>query len=222
MKILMQIFTLLTLSFFLTGCFEIFEEVDMNNDGSGSVVLTINGSQSKENLKNYMNTEEVQGVKVPKRADIDQTIDRIEAVLKGVKGISNVQTTTDYESFILKMTGDFANVKALNTAINEVSDELNRSAYETIKKDNFAYAKNKFSRLFDYPLDKEIYNKLDFGARFVLETAQLTSIYRFNKKVKNVSNPKAEISPSGKSVKLKSNLSGFVKGEVNLANDISF
>ena len=222
MKSLAKLFCLLSLSFLLTGCFEVFEEVKMNNDGSGNVIWTINGSQSKENLKNYMNMDEVQGVKIPKSADIDREIARMKQVLKTVKGISNVQTSTDYEEFILKISGDFANAKALNIAINTVADAMNRSPYETIKKDNFAFAKNTFSRLFEYPIKKDIYKKLDFGTRFVLETAQLTSIYRFDKKIKKTNNAKAEISPSGKSVMLKSNLSGFVKGEVNLANDISF
>lgn len=222
MKYLTKLLCLLCLSFFFTGCFEIFEEVDMNNDGSGKVLLTINGSQSKQNLKNYMQQDQIQGIKIPKRAEIDQEIARIEEVLKRVKGISNVNTSTDYEEFILKVSGDFTDVQALNNAINTVSDALNRSAYETIKKDNFAYAKNKFSRLFDYPMDKTIYDRLDFGTRFVLETAQLSSIYRFNKEVKNVTNTKSKISPSGKSVMLKSNLSGFVKGDVELANEVSF
>ena len=222
MKSLTKLLCLLTFSFFFTGCFEIFEEVDMNNDGSGKVVLTINGSQSKENLKNYMQQDQIQGMKIPKRADIDREVARLKEVLKGVKGISNVNANTDYEDFILKVSGDFTNVEALNNAINTVSDALNRSAYETIKKDNFAFAKNKFTRLFDYPIDKTIYNRLDFGTRFVLETAQLSSIYRFNKKVKSVSNTNSKISPSGKSVMLKSNLSGFVKGDVELANEVSF
>ncbi len=222
MKVLTKLFCLLSLSFLLTGCFEIFEEVEMNNDGSGKVVLTINGSQSKENLKNYMQQDEFQGKKIPKKADIDREIAQVKEVLKSVKGISNVQTSTDYEDFILKISGDFTDVKALNNAINTVASSLNRSPYEIIKKDNFAYAKNKFARIFDYPIDKTVYDRLDFGTRFVLETAQLNSIYRFNKKVKNISNKKAKISPSGKSVMLKSNLSGFVKGEVGLANEVSF
>ena len=222
MRSLTKLICLLSFSFFFTGCFEVFEEVSMNNDGSGNVILTINGSQSKENLKNYMKQDNIQGVKVPSQAEIDQEIFKVKEILKKVEGISNVKTSTDYNEFVLTISGDFVNVKALNNAINTVVVEMNRSPYEAIKKDNFAYIKNTFSRLFDYPIDKTVYDRLDFGTKFVLETAQLTSIYRFDKKVKNISNAKAKISPSGNSVMLKSNLSGFVKGDVNLANDISF
>ena len=120
------------------------------------------------------------------------------------------QTTNHFKEFIFKISGKFDNVKTLNTAINKVASELNRTPFPTIKKDNFDYAAGKFTRYFKYLKDLKFtqaeYDDLNFTARFIMESAKYISIYRFDKPVKNMTNTKAQVAPSKKAVKLETNL----------------
>ena len=58
--------------------------------------------------------------------------------------------------------------------------------------------------------------------RYLMESAKVVSIYRFEDSVKNVSNSKAKISPSNKSVMLEGNIAEFATGKKTLENHISF
>ncbi len=226
MKNLIQALIILCFSFFLVGCFEIMEEVDMNNNGSGDVTLTLNLSESKDNLKAYWKMDEVQGVDVPKQGEIEEEIKNVKKALSRVKGITNVKTTADYDEFIFTISGSFDNVKALNKGINAVVSELNRTAMPIIKKDNYKFVPGKFTRLFaylpDWKLNDEEYNNLNISARFVMETARVVGIYRFEKPVKSYTNKKAELSPSKKAVKFESNIADLIKGQSSIENEITF
>ena len=222
MKLLKNTVLLLTMIVLFSGCFEIVEEVDMNSDGSGSAVLTIDMSESKDNLKNYMTMDEFNGVKIPKQTDIEKEIAKLKSVLQNYKGISNVKSQSDFDNFVFKLSGDFIDTKTLNKAINKVVGELNRSPFPAIKKDNFAATTNSFSRLFEYKINPDIYNRLDFGTRFLLETARISGVYRFKKPIRKFTNKDAQLSPSKKAVLFKSNLAPLVKGEKSIKNDITF
>ena len=98
---------IMMLSVFATGCFEIREEVNMNSDGSGQLTLTVNMSESKTNLASYMKMDEVQGMEVPTKEEIEAEIERVKRALANSKGISNVSSSSDFENFIFKIKGDF-------------------------------------------------------------------------------------------------------------------
>ena len=102
---------------------------------------------------------------------------------------------------------------------------MNKTIFPIPKMSHFSYAKNTFSRLFDYTderLTTAEYDGLGAVPRYIMESASIVSIYRFNKPVNKVSNKKANLSPSKKAVMLEGNLAEFVKGEKSLANEISF
>jgi len=226
MKNLIQPAIILCFSLLFVGCFEVTEEVDMNDNGSGDVTLTVNLSESKDNLRAYWKMDEVQGVEVPKQDEIETEIANVKRALSAVKGISNVKTTTDYEEFIFTISSSFDNVNSLNKGINAVVSELNRSAMPTIKKDNYEFSSGKFTRLFkyapDWKLNDEEYNNLNMSARFVMETARVVGIYRFESPVKSYSNQKAQLSSSKKAVMFESNIADLIKGQASIENEITF
>ena len=209
-----------------TGCFEITEEVDLNNNGSGNLTLTVNLSESKDNLKAYWKMDEVQGVEVPKQAEIDEEIVKVKKTLSAIKGISNVKTTSNYDEFIFTISSSFDNVITLNKGINAVVSELNRTPLPVAKKDNFAFSPGKFTRLFQYATDLKLndeeYDNLNMSARFVMETARVVSVYRFQNPIKGFTNKKAQLSPSKKAVKFESNISDLIKGQASIENVITF
>lgn len=226
MKYLVHSLVLFLTVLTFSSCFEITEEVNMKSNGSGDMLLTINMSQSKANLKNYMGMEEVQGIKIPSRAEIDSEIANVKATLTKVKGLSNVKINTDFEEFIFTVSGRFDNVKTLNVAINKVASKLNKTPFPTIKKENFDYEKGTFTRYFKYLKDlnltEEEYKGLNFTARFVMESAKYISVYRFDKPVKRVSNTKAQVAPNKKAVKMETNFAEILTGKKSIENVITY
>lgn len=226
MKRIFQLLLLAALPVFFSSCFEITEEVNMKSNGSGDMLLTVNMSQSKENLKNYMQMEEFQGFEIPSQAKIESEIAKVRRTLSKIEGLSNIKINSDFEEFIFKVSGKFDNVKTLNKAVNKVADALNQTPFPTIKKANFDYETGKFTRYFKYlsdlDLSQEEYDGLHFTARFIMESAKYVSVYRFDKPVKQVANTKAQISPNKKAVKMESNFAEIVTGKKSIENEITF
>jgi len=206
----------------LSSCFEITEEVNMNPDGSGDVVLTINMSESKDKLKAYMQRGEIEGVAIPDKAETEAIIDRIQNTLADLSGFSNLQSQSDFETFIFTFSGDFSDIRVLNIAINTIAKELNRTTHPTILKDNFSFEGNEFKRLFGYPIDKELYGKLSTMEQFVMETARIVSIYRFKETIQNYSNRKARLSPTKRALMMICSPAEIAKGEITMANTVTF
>ena len=223
-KIIPTLFLFIFL-FSLSSCFDITEEVKMNTDGSGKLKLTINMSQSKANLKNYMNAGEINGVKIPTESELKQEIAKLKKKLANIKGISNIQTKTDFTEFIFEVSSDFSDAKALNKAINASVKVFNQTPFPLPKFKHFDISDNQFSRLFEYTnerLTKDEYDGLSSVVRYLMESAKIVSIYRFDEPVTKFSNKKAHLSPSKKAIKLEANIADFAKGIVTLENHISF
>ncbi|MEM8906305.1 MAG: hypothetical protein AAGD05_00550 [Bacteroidota bacterium] len=222
MKSTLRFFPILLAMLCFSSCFEIKEEVNMNNDGSGTMVLTMDMSASKENLANFMEQGQMGAIKMPDRASIEAEMAKLKKAISETKGMSNVQSTSDYTSFIFTMSGDFKNTKSLNKAINNAISAFNDGPLLTPKKDNFAYSTNLFKRYFKYRIRKGMYEKMDFGTRFVLDASRVKSIYHFQKPVKQFTNSRAQLSPDKKTVEFSSSLAEIAKGSISIENDISF
>ena len=205
-----------------TSCFEITEEIKMNTDGTGKFMLTINLSESRENLKNYMGMDEFQGVKIPKQSEILGEIDKVKSIVSNIEGISEVNTSQDFEHFIFAIAGDFENIEALNKAINEVAKGMNKTEFAVVTGNNFSKGYKIFNRLFPYPIDVAAYKKLGSMPRFVLESARFTNIYRFDEPIVEHSNKNARISPSKTSVMLQHTLGELAQGSSSIKNEIKF
>ena len=208
------------LTIFFTSCFEIVEEVKMKTDGSGKMIVTVNMSESKEDLKGYMDSGEIGEMTLPDQKELTSYLSRIENTLESVNGMSNASAEADFNEFIFTFAADFTNVKAMNTAVNKLTKELSRGMISIDNK--YEYANGKFTRSFGSMLSAADYEKLPMMQRFVLESARMVSIYTFSKSVKKMSNENAELSTSNKVVKFKSNLGDIAKGTTSVQNTISF
>ena len=211
-------FSFLTLLF--TSCFEILEEVDINANGTGKMSITLDMSESKESLKEYMNSGEVSGINLPDQKQLNAYLTQIKQTLESVEGMSNASSSGDFNEFIFTFTADFTNVKAMNKAVNKLTKELSKGMFSIENK--YEYANGKFTRSFGSIISPEDYEKLPVMQRFVLESARMVSIYKFTKPIKKISNQNAELSPSKKSVKFESTLSDIAKGTKSVENTISF
>ena len=208
------------LALFFTSCFEIVEEVNMKADGSGKMIVTVDMSESKEDLKGYMDSGEIGEMKLPDQKELNSYLSRIENTLESVNGMSNASAKADFNEFIFTFAADFTSVKAMNAAVNKLTKELSRGMISIDNK--YEYANGQFKRSFGSMLSAEDYEKLPMMQRFVLESARMVSVYTFSKSVKKMSNENAELSAGNKVVKFKSTLGDIAKGTKSVQNTISF
>ncbi|MBI1227493.1 MAG: hypothetical protein GC192_19835 [Bacteroidetes bacterium] len=211
------------LAFLLTGCFEIREEVNMKADGSGEVSFVLNLSQSKQNMAKYMTMGTVEGYKVPTKDEVESNLQKIKNTMAAVPGMSAVLTKSDWSNFIFTVSGRFAHVEALNKAMEIVAKEYDKKGkFAASGNSGFGYSNGQFKRQFNYPTKAKEYAELPSVQRYVLESATMTSIYRFDRSIRKLSHPKAQLSPSGKAVMLTLPLSELMKGTGTLSETVTF
>lgn len=131
-----------------TSCLDIFENININKDGSGkySLVLTV-GEQFKETIAQSMNS----GLNMMKDQDADdgdlleqqdasyqESLEQIVEQLKTVDGLSNVQIIYKEKEFEFGYEFDFKNIQALNNAM-----EITAGAYIPQMPGNIQVGKKK-------------------------------------------------------------------------------
>ncbi|MCB0706747.1 MAG: hypothetical protein KDC34_15635 [Saprospiraceae bacterium] len=204
----------------LTGCFEILEEVQLASDGTGDLKVTVNLSQSKSTLANYLKMGEYEGYEIPSVAELEKEIIRVRDVLRSVNGMSQVEVKSNFTDFIFEIKGRFSNVQVLNVAINEVAKALNPSPFDPLELDNFDYTGKSFRRYFNYPLSLLDFDDIPSIYQYMLDTGKMTSIYRFDRDIRACTNTNAQISPNKQSVMLETTIGAMIRGERTIANSV--
>jgi hypothetical protein len=213
-------FLLSCLPIFFSSCFEIIEELNLNADGSGSMVITINLSQSKTKVASILLMDSINGYKVPNKAAIQKEINEAVANLKSMPGISNVKSTTDFNNYIASISFSFKDVSNINNVSKKILEA------QKIKASNIStYSYNKATATFArdykyYPATKTEYNKLKKEDREIFKTATYTSICRFPVPVTKHTNPLAKVSKSQRAVMQKCSVMDLINGAVNVSGQI--
>lgn len=204
----------------LSSCFEIVEEINMRNNGTGDVILTINLSQSKTKVASVMLLDSIQGYKVPSKQKIQSELAEAVAYLKKSEGISNVKSSSDFINYIATISFTFKDVSNINNITKNI---LARQKIKATNTSSYSYNKatKTFSRKYQPVANaKSEFNKLKNQDKAVFNGAMYTSIYRFESPVTNVTNPASNLSKSKKAVMLKSNIINLINGKVNVSNQI--
>jgi hypothetical protein len=223
MKRFLNFFLLLISLTLFTSCFEILEEISLNADGSGNMLVTFNLSKSKSKIASIMLLDSVNGYKVPSKEDIGSALKEAKNHLKTIDGISNIKTTTDYDNYIFTISCNFSSTDNLDTVFKDLISKHNKKSKTNFNTTNFSFNKstNAFKRSFSYDDSiKRNFNKLNSENRKIFEDANYTSIYRFENDVEQVSNTNAKISPNKKAVFLKVDLMSLILGKKNITNTI--
>ncbi len=204
----------------LTGCFEVIEEITLNDDGSGQVTMTVNISRSKTKLNSIMLMDSINNYKVPSKADITENMSKMIAEIKSIRGVSNVSHQMDFDDFIFSVSCDFRNVDVLNDVITHFATE--RDQKKVSMKKQFTYDANRkvFTRSYDVNLSKEI-NRVNQKDREVLEGATVTSIYRFESPIVSAKNSDSKIAGNKKAVMLKVAVTDMISNKKNMKNTIT-
>lgn len=211
---------LLCLLLTLTSCFEVLEEANIHEDGTGEYTLTVNLSQSKTKITSIMLLDSINSYKVPSKSDIQKGISEIETYIKKTPGITNVRKKEDFDNYIFSIHCSFDNIATISTITREALKKQ-----KTISNINLTYAysssDNRFTKKFTY--DPEIHNqykKLSQDNQEVFTGAIYTSIYRFPKKITSFTNKKARVSKTGKAIMLRNTITELINGTAIINNTI--
>lgn len=204
---------------FLTSCFEVVEELDLKIDASGTFTYTINMSQSKLELNTALKLDTFMGVKIPTEGDIRMDMERARKVVASSNGISKGTYTADFENYIFIYKIQFDSLTALNNALEDAYDALNKKGNRVLK-DRLLMPRNVLTRQSN--LDSlGLFNKLNSKKKESLKDATYTCVYRFESAVESVSNKNARTSKNGKAVMLRSNFKSLLNNESTLRNNIT-
>lgn len=165
------------ISVLLSSCFEIIEEVNLNEDGSGHFKYTMNFSQSASKIQSLLQEDEVEGYKVPTLQAIEKEFERHVNKSQSIKGITAVSHSFDQSAFIFVYECDFTKIELLNKFTDSLrsmhDDDYNPSTY-------FAFnpTQKTFTRTGDDLIEK-LNQKMTSSQRLIFNGATYTCLYRF-------------------------------------------
>ena len=221
MSKIIQLVLIVLCSLTLSSCFETVEEINLNSDGSGRMILTLNVSQSKAKVASLMKLKTVNGYKVPSQQEIISELNKTAVALRNTPGISNVKTTTDFSNYIFTVSFDFREVANINTASTKILQQYKIPAYNIAR-----YQYNKPAKTFvkTYQLNPETkkqYMNLKQEDKEVFKNALYTSVYRFDTPVKAQTNKEAKLSGSKKAVMFRTAITNIVNYGTSVNNTIT-
>ena len=203
---------ILCICLLLTSCFEITEKIKHNNDQSGDYSLVVDFSSSWFKTKSAIMLEEVDGVSIPNEEDIKSKLAQFRTEASKIKGVSNISTSYDFNTYIFKINFSYNSLETLNAVLNVMD-----------KKNNLVHFKNnngKFERIASYPLPKNLIKNED--KKEDLLKANIIAVYTFDKDVATVQNANSKLSKSKKTVFLKQNIWNVLNNNKLMNNSISF
>ncbi len=207
-----QFFILTGVVTLLTSCFENSEEIKIKADGSGSFAMIVNLSQSRSEIASAMKLDSFFGMNLPSLDDIKKNVSEMKSKLNSSQGISNVVVTEDYTNYIVEVKGNFSSIQHFNAAARNIPIALGADASKIQNAYQYTATDTGFSRQIYAAWDENGRRKAENMAGNKINNASYTFIFKSEKAIASVSNPKAKISPSGKAVMLKLNGKDLLSG----------
>jgi hypothetical protein len=207
-------------SFMLQGCFDVVEQITLNNNGSGNYSITLNLSKSKTKLNSISKMKTINGHDVPSKADITTKINQVVAVLNKTPGISGAKSKIDLGQYIVTIDCNFTDISKINTALRNVSKmDGGKDAKELDNAFSYNATTKTFTRSNKVNF-KDLYKNVTAADKEVFTGAGYTSIMKFEGTVASSSNKATVTSPSKKAVMLKANALDVISGKTSIENTI--
>lgn len=219
MRKLFLLFGLVTL---LSSCFENIEEIKMKADGSGSFTLIVNLSQSSPEISSAMKLDSFLGMNLPSMDEIKTNVREMKQKLSSSPGITNVVVVEDYANYILEVKGNFNSLANFNAAAKNIPAAMGADAGKVNNSFYYSASDSGFSRQIFANWDEKNSKKAENMAGNKLNNATYTFIFKSEKIIASVNNPKAKISPSGKAVMLRLTGKDLLAGMQHLNLNIKY
>lgn len=214
------IFILICLSFSLTSCLEIIDDVSLKKDGSGTYKYTVNLSSSKVKVNSLLALDSIDGRKVPTIDEIKQRIDKVITTLESKPGISNVHLDANYDDFLFKLSLDFASLDDLEEAIKTIVKEEAAGKEIPELDHNFITMSANCLRRSVPMITIEKTNSIKSSDRDLLKEGSYTSITRFTREIESFENENAKLSKNKMAIMLRTDPYSLVQNPQLLDNTI--
>jgi hypothetical protein len=214
------IFLLFSSLFLFTSCIEIFDDLTIHNDGTGTFKYNVNLSSSKLKINSILALDSLNGYKVPTIEHIKSEIVRIKSKFEAKEGISNVTIESNFVDFIFKLKCDFTDVNSLQLAIKDIISEENLFKNgEDLSHNWISWEGFKLTR--DIPeINLKKTKELTANEIELLTQGKYTSITRFDRAVEKFDNPSAKLSASKMAIMLQTNTYSLLQNAKLLENTI--
>ncbi len=214
------IFLFFSSLFLFTSCIEIFDDLTIHNDGTGTFKYNINLSSSKLKINSILALDSLNGYKVPTIEHIKSEIVRIKSKFEAKEGISNVMIESNFVDFIFKLKCDFTDVNSLQLAIKDIIAEENLFKNgEDLSHNWISWEGFKLTR--DIPeINLKKTKELTANEIELLTQGKYTSITRFDRAVEKFDNPAAKLSASKMAIMLQTNTYSLLQNAKLLENTI--
>lgn len=204
-----------------SSCFEVVEEIQLNDNGSGQFSLIVNMSESKVKLNSVMSLDSIQGHKVPTKAEVRQQMNRVREKLGGIQGISNPQVDFDFNEFTGTVKFSFKSVDQINVAMKVIMDAYGVKQY-SLPYYQYNVTHKLFTRTFNStPQTLAQYNKLKKEDREIFQKARFTSVLKFNKEIRQSDNTLARVSANKKAVMQQTNMHNVITNTTKINQSIT-
>lgn len=204
----------------MTSCIDIFDDLTIHNDGSGTYKYSINLSASKLKINSILALDSLDGKKVPAISEIKTEINRVKALFEAKDGISNVSIESDFENFLFKIQCDFENVTALENAILSIIKAENLvKNLEYLSDGWFKFENNKYERSIPSIYIEKI-KDLNPTEIQLLTEGKYRSITRFDREIEKFDNQNGKLNPSKTAIALQTNIYSLINNSKLLENTI--
>lgn len=187
--------------FVFAGCFELIEEMTLNNNGSGTYQITYDMSASKDMIN--MMRSFTEGTEDDITASFGGFDDGLEDI-EGKPGISNAEVIADSVNYVFTLKFDFDSINSLNNVLAEILSDENGGTIEAFSFDGNELVRNHDTDMKAMLIDDEE-DDAQYEAMMIQQykDVSFTTRYHFSKRVRNVSNDLAEIKNNGRTVEMK-------------------
>ena len=212
---------LFSVTFLLSSCIEIIDDIKLNLDGSGTFKYNINLSSSRSKVNSIIALDSLDGRKVPSLDEIKNKVNIFEELLNKQEGITNVQIDKDFNQFIFKVQCDFKSInylqKGLKNVISQISSDpkINEAKYNWLSSDSC-----QFNRMVPQVSTDQV-SRIPQNDMELLKNGIYISITRFNNEIEKVSNGNSKLSKDKKAVMLKTSPYVLTKNKNALNNTIT-
>lgn len=191
--------------FLLSSCIEIVDDLQINEDGSGTLKYNINLSSSKVKINSYLALDSLDGKKVPSIEEISTKLNTWINELKKEDGIQSATLDSDFTQFIFRLKIDFENLQKLESGIKSVVKKHDeKGKIQGMEHIWISFTGNQLERKTPNAY-KQKAHQLKKEEISLLKEGSYTSIVRFPKEIERSSHPKAKISKNRKAVMVREN-----------------
>ena len=226
-SIYFKLISVLCSVFLLAGCIEIEEQIFLKNNGSGKYSAMIKIPQFKEMMELAKSMgEENGGVPENPLDDMQEDFDKQKQKMEKIPGITNFSTLFDTVNFIITVKFDFANVKALNSCLNEFKnnnqEEGNEEIQEPAAEKTFCTFSNKIFTIKESPfVNYDDFPEGDTSGLEMMNEMKYKGIYKFEGSIKTHTNKSYILSKDKKSVQVSSSFPDLIRKKITIGDKIT-